>query len=119
MTKAWRLAGAYTHRPTIIRIRKMWVWLISSIAGSILGNAADSWFADTRFGKWFYKTVDRVFTWSAKKLNIRILVDEDKWRKKYPQISFETHLMSKKIENSVDRILNLEQRVSGLEKDAD
>ena len=33
----------------------MWFFLISSIAGSIIGSAADSWFADTKLGVWFYK----------------------------------------------------------------
>ena len=83
----------------------MWLWLISSIGGSILGNAADSWFADTKFGKWFYRVVDNVCTWSAKKLNIKVLADEEKWRKKYP-------LVSRKLEH-------LEHRVGKLEKDVD
>ena len=45
----------------------MWFFLISSIAGSILGNATDSWFADTKLGVWFYKKVDNVSTWASKK----------------------------------------------------
>jgi len=40
----------------------MWFFLISSIVGSILGSATDSWFADTRAGIWFYKKVDDVST---------------------------------------------------------
>ena len=51
----------------------MWLWMISSIGGSILGSAADSWFADTKFGVWFYKKVDNTCTWAANKLNIKIL----------------------------------------------
>ncbi|SVC41124.1 uncharacterized protein METZ01_LOCUS293978, partial [marine metagenome] len=35
----------------------MWFFIISNIAGSILGNAADSWFADTKLGIWTYKKV--------------------------------------------------------------
>ena len=65
----------------------MWFWLISSIAGSILGSAADSWFADTKMGRWFYNIVDQIATWSADKLGVKILQDEDKWRTKYPNIS--------------------------------
>ena len=82
----------------------MWFWLISSIAGGILGNAADSWFADTKLGKWFYGTIDTVCTWAAKKLNIKILADEEKWRKKYP-------LVSQKLEDLEKRISQLEQNV--------
>ena len=39
----------------------MWLWLISSIAASILGGAVGSWFADTRLGEWFYRTVDNIW----------------------------------------------------------
>ena len=28
----------------------MWFWLISAIAGSIIGSATDSWFRDTKLG---------------------------------------------------------------------
>ena len=48
----------------------MWFWIITSIAGAILGNAADSWFADTKLGIWFYKKVDNVSTWASKKLGL-------------------------------------------------
>ena len=56
----------------------MWIFLISSIASSIIGSAADSWFADTKLGKWFYKKVDDVASWASKKLGLKVLQDEDK-----------------------------------------
>ena len=65
----------------------MWFFLISNIAGSILGSAADSWFADTKMGRWVYNKVDQIATWSADKLGVKILQDEDKLRTKYPNIS--------------------------------
>ena len=65
----------------------MWFFLISSIGGSILGNAADSWFADTKLGVWFYKKVDDVSTWASKKLGLKVLQDESNWKKKYPNVS--------------------------------
>ena len=65
----------------------MWLFLISNIAGSILGSAADSWFADTKMGIWFYKKVDDVSTWASKKLGLKVLQDEDNWKKKYPNVS--------------------------------
>ena len=65
----------------------MWFWIISNIAGSILGSAADSWFAETKAGIWFYEKVDQVSTWAAKKLNIKILAEEEKWKKKYPNVA--------------------------------
>ena len=64
----------------------MWFWLISSIAGSILGSAADSWFADTKLGRWVYKKVDDVASWASKKLGLKVLQDENNWRKKYSNI---------------------------------
>ena len=65
----------------------MWFFLISSSAGSILGNATDSWFGDTKLGVWFYKKVDDVSTWASKKLVLKVLQDESNWKKKYPNVS--------------------------------
>ena len=80
----------------------MWFFLISNIAGSILGSAANSWFADTKLGKWFYGKVDSTSTWAAKKLGIKLLQDSEKWEKKYPLISkkiWKTELNSSRIKN--------------------
>ena len=49
--------------------------------------AAESWFADTKLGVWFYKKVDNVLTWASKKLKLRVLQNEENWKKKYPNIS--------------------------------
>ena len=81
----------------------MWFFLISNIGGSILGSAADSWFADTKLGIWFYKKVDDVSTRASKKLGLKILQDENNWKKKYPNVS-------KKLEV-------LEARLNKLEKE--
>ena len=80
----------------------MWFWLISSIASSILGSAANSWFADTKLGMWFYKKIDNVSTWASKKLGLKVLQDEDNWKKKYPNVS-------KHIEELEARIKKLEK----------
>jgi len=80
----------------------MWFWLISSIAGAILGNAADSWFADTKLGIWLYKKVDDVATWASNKLGLKVLKDENNWRVKYPNVA-------KKIEELEARISNIEK----------
>ena len=79
----------------------MWFWLISSIAGSILGSATDSWFADTKLGRWVYQKVDDVASWASKKLGLKVLQDENNWRKKYPNVS-------KKIDDLEARIKQLE-----------
>ena len=80
----------------------MWLFLISNIAGSILGSAANSWFADTKLGRWFYKKVDDVSTWASKNLGLKVLQDEDNWKKKYPNVS-------KHIEELEARIKKLEK----------
>ena len=80
----------------------MWFWLISAIAGSILGSAVDSWFAETKCGIWFYRKVDQVSSWAARKLNIKILAKEEAWKKKYPNVA-------EKISNLDNRLKTLEQ----------
>tara|TARA_B100000749_G_scaffold271632_1_gene252677 strand:+ start:289 stop:540 length:252 start_codon:yes stop_codon:yes gene_type:complete len=81
----------------------VWFFLISSIAGSILGSAADSWFADTKLGIWFYDKVDDVSTWASKKLGLKILKDENNWKTKYPNVA--------------EKIKTLEARIKKLEKE--
>ena len=80
----------------------MCFFLISSIAGSILGNATNSWFADTKAGIWFYDKVDDVSTWASKKLRLKVLQDENNWQKKYPNVS-------KKIDELEARLKKLEK----------
>ena len=81
----------------------MWFFLISSIASSIIGSAADSWFADTKLGRWFYKKVDDVASWASKKLGLKILQNETNWRNKYPNVAI--------------KIDDLEARIKQLEGD--
>ena len=65
----------------------MWFWLISAIAGSIIGAATESWFRDTKLGIWFYNKVDRIYTWANKKYGLKLLTDEEDRMKKFPQLS--------------------------------
>ena len=81
----------------------MWFFLISSIASSIIGSAADSWFADTKMGVWFYTKIDNVSTWASKKLGLKVLQDEQSWRTKYPNVSL-------KIDKLEARIKQLEEK---------
>ena len=84
--------------------RVMWFFLISNIAGSSLGCAADSWFADTKLGIWFYDKVDDVSTWASKKLGLKVLQDEGNWKKKYPNVSKKLDELEAKIEKIERRI---------------
>ena len=65
----------------------MWFWLISAIAGSIIGSATESWFRDTKLGIWFYNKVDRIYTWANKKYGFKLLTDEEDRMKKFPRLS--------------------------------
>ena len=76
----------------------MWFFIISSIAGSILGNAADSWFADTKLGIWTYNKVDDVSTWASKKLGLKILKDENNWKTKYPNVAMKIEKLEARLE---------------------
>ena len=78
----------------------MWFWLVSAIAGSILGNATDSWFSQTKIGMCFYKKVDDVSTWASKKLGLKVLQDEEDWKKKYPNVA----LRSEKLEARLKKL---------------
>ena len=81
----------------------MLLWIISSITSSIIGMAAESWFADTKLGVWFYKKVDNVSTWASKKLGLKILKDENNWKTKYPNVAA--------------KVEELEARINELEKE--
>ena len=79
----------------------MWFWMISAIAGSILGNAVDSWFSETKLGIWFYGKVADISGWAAKKLKLQTLSREEAWKKKHPNVA--------------EKINNLENRLKALE----
>ena len=76
----------------------MWFFLISNIAGSILGSATNNWIADTKLGIWFYKKVDDVSTWASKKLGLKVLKDENNWKKKYPNVAKKFDLLEARLE---------------------
>ena len=76
----------------------MWFFLISSIASSIIGSAADSWFADTKMGVWFYTKIDNVSTWASKKLGLKVLQDEQSWRTKYSNVSLKIDKLEARLE---------------------
>ena len=65
----------------------MWFWLLSSIAGSIIGSATESWFRDTKLGIWFYNKLDQIYTWANKRYGLKLLTDEEDRMKKFPQLS--------------------------------
>ena len=77
----------------------MWFWIVSSIAGSILGSATNSWFEKTALGKWFYKKVENIYNWAAKRYGFEVLKSEDKWKKKYPNIAKKIDDLEKQVKD--------------------
>ena len=82
----------------------MYFWLISSIAGSIIGSASASWFEKTAMGRWFFKKVENVYTWAADRYGFEILKAEDKWRKKYPNIAKKIDEQERKLKNLFEQL---------------
>ena len=76
----------------------MWFWLISSIAGSIIGSATESWFRDTRVGVWFYAKIDSLYTWASKRYGLKLLTDEEERMKKFPHLSKRLEALEEKVE---------------------
>ena len=86
----------------------MTLWIISNIAGSLLGAATSKWFADTIAGRWCYKKFESIANWASNRYGIDILDKEQiKWKTKYPNVA-------KKIEELETRIKELEY--DGLDK---
>jgi hypothetical protein len=81
----------------------MWFFLISSVAGSIIGSATDSWFRDTKLGIWFYNKLDSIYTWASDRYGLKLLTDEKNRMAKFPQLS-------KKLESLEHRLAKLETK---------
>ena len=81
----------------------MWFFIISSIAGAIIGSATDSWFRDTKLGIWFYNELDSIYTWASARYGLKLLTDEENRMAKFPQLS-------KKLESLEHRLAKLENK---------
>ena len=64
----------------------MWFWLVTSIAGAILGQSTNAWFRKTKMGDWFYKKVDQGYNWAAERYDLDVLTKEQKLVKKFPAL---------------------------------
>lgn len=80
----------------------MWFWLVTSIAGSILGAATESWFRDTKMGVWFYAKMDSLYTWASKRYGLKILTDEQERMKKFPQLEQRLQRLERLAQGMVD-----------------
>ena len=81
----------------------MWIWLVSSIAGSLLGAATTEWFKDTKAGKWCFDKYLDIAYWANERYGFDILDKEEiSWKINYPNIN--------------QKIITLEKRIVELEK---
>ena len=88
----------------------MWLWLVSSIAGSLLGAATTRWFKDTKAGIWCYAKYEAIAVWATERYGIDILNKEDiAWRTKYPNVA-------KRTDELEERINYLELEIRRLQK---
>ena len=63
----------------------MWIWIVSNVAGALLGTATTEWFKDTRAGKWCFDKYLSIVYWANEKYGIDILNKEEvSWKTKYP-----------------------------------
>ena len=82
----------------------MWFWVVSNIAGSLLGAASARWIKDTKVGIWGYKKFEDIANWAQERYGIDILDKEDiAWKTKYPKVA-------KKIDELERRLHYLEER---------
>ena len=55
----------------------MWIWVVSNIAGSLLGAASARWIKDTKVGIWGYKKFVDIANWAQERYGIDILDTDD------------------------------------------
>ena len=80
----------------------MWIWVVSNIAGSLLGAASAAWIKDTKLGVWGYSKFEDIADWAKDRYGIDILDKEDiAWRTQYPNIA-------KRIDDLEQRLHNIE-----------
>ena len=81
----------------------MWIWIVSNVAGALLGTATTEWFKDTRLGKWCFDKYLYIVYWANEKYGIDILNKEEaSWKTKYPNVA--------------KKVFELERRIEELEK---
>ncbi len=83
----------------------MYLFILKSILGSIVGSSFYSWWQNTKLGIWFQMKLDDTLD----KLNWEVLKKEDKWKKAYPNLAL-------RLETLEDNLEKLEEKVDGLDK---
>ena len=48
--------------------------------GAIVGQSTNAWFKKTKMGIWFYKKVDKCYSWAAKRYDLDVLSKDARTR---------------------------------------
>ena len=83
----------------------MYLFLLKSVLGSIVGSSFYSWWQNTKLGIWFQTKLNDTLD----KLDWEVLQKEDKWKKAYPNLAL-------RLETLEDNLEKLEEKVDGLDK---
>ena len=83
----------------------MYLFLLKSVLGSIVGSSFYSWSQNTKLGIWFQMKLNDTLD----KLDWEVLQKEDKWKKAYPNLAL-------RLETLEDNLEKLEEKVDGLDK---
>ena len=84
----------------------MYLFLMKSILGSIVGSSFYSWWQNTRLGIWFQNKLDDTLD----RLEWEILEKEDKWKKAYPNLADTLEDLELEVRELQDRVHSLDRK---------
>ena len=89
----------------------MWLWMVSSIAGSLLCAASTKWFKDTKAGLWCYDKFEDIADWATERYGIDILDKEGiAWRRKYPNVAKQIDELNAEVDALAKKVATLETK---------
>ena len=89
----------------------MWLWMVSSVAGSLLDAASTKWFKDTQAGIWCYARFEQIANWATDRYGIDILDKEGiAWRRKYPGVAKQLDTLNSDLELLSKRLDKLDKK---------
>lgn len=84
----------------------MYLFLMKSILGSIVGSSFYSWWQNTRLGIWFQNKLDDTLD----RLDWEILAKEDKWKKTYPNLADRLEDLELEVRELQDKVHSLNRK---------
>lgn len=84
----------------------MYLFLMKSILGSIVGSSFYSWWQNTRLGIWFQNKLDDTLD----RLDWEILEKEDKWKKAYPNLADRLEDLELQVRELQDKVHSLDRK---------